>query len=149
MQSCPRVNGRRCYLTLKEFEDSLTWFKGSHHFVVRTSISDFKGNAEAVIWNDLPRFICAKMLLKGAAKFSICCTQCLKSWKLLTNPFIEDFGTKLLPAHNHRVLQSRKKNKKSLPGILWWKWANQSNWTKKLHSIFCRLHAEQFYSASG
>ena len=72
-------------------------------------MEDFEDNAEAVGWNQLQRFIYAKQLLKGAARLFIRSQSGVKSWSMLKEVLIEEFGAKITSIEVHRMLRNRKK----------------------------------------
>lgn len=94
---------------LKDIKDSLISFCGDDRIDIIHWVEDFKDNAYAVGWYQFQKFIYAKQLLKGVAHMLIWSQSGLKSWRMLKDVLIEEFGTTLAAINVHRRLKSRKK----------------------------------------
>ena len=103
------TNSSRSLFTLKDIEDSLSNFTGTDNIEINQWIDDFEDNADTLGWNELQKFIYCKQLLKGAAKLFIRSQNGIKSFTLLKNSLIKEFGIKLSSIEVHNLLKSRKK----------------------------------------
>ena len=56
--------------TLRDIEDTLSKFSGEGQPEIRQWLSDFEECAITVRWNDLQKYVYARQLLSGGAKFS-------------------------------------------------------------------------------
>lgn len=94
----------------RDVEESLPQFSGDDNYCVRKWLHDFEESADLLEWNDKRRYVYAKRLLVGTAKYFLRTTSC-RSWLELKNALIREFNRKITNAEVHNRLRKRKKEK--------------------------------------
>nr|XP_036232567.1 uncharacterized protein LOC118683567 [Bactrocera oleae] len=110
-------NAQKMLFTLGDVQDSVFYGNDTcdvHHWVV-----EFDEIADTVGWNNLQRFVYAKQLLKGAAKWFVRGLVGVRDWSSLKRS-LDEFGEKICASEVHRVLRNkRKQTKESLQEYLY------------------------------
>lgn len=97
-------------LTIRDVEESLETFNGDDKVDIKKWISDFEEMAELCEWSDIQNIIYAKRLLRGSAKLFVNYGKCLKPWRKLRRPLIEEFADVV---DSHAVNQELARRKKT------------------------------------
>lgn len=96
--------------TIKDVEDSLTFFTGDDKYSILDWIAEFSDMSTMLKWNDLQQVIYAKRMLKGSAKKFVSCEKGITSWEILCERLRVEFHKEVNSATIHAQLTQRKRS---------------------------------------
>lgn len=103
---------KKSMFTIKDVEESLSYFTGDDKLSVRKWIEEFEGTGALLQWNDLQMFIYGKRMLKGSAKQFVTAQKGITSWTILRKRLKKEFKTVVNSAQIHEQLSKRQRKPK-------------------------------------
>lgn len=103
------LGGNSAFFSFRDAEESLETFSADDNRDVRQWIREFESMSELLGWSELQMLLFARRMLRGSAKLFISSEGVIKSWRVMKESLISEFGVVVNSAVVHRLLRERQK----------------------------------------